>query len=142
MGYWMRFFDTKKPALTLRSLTSGLRRIDPRFGFALGQLTYDGADFAQLDVSKPGDGLFDEELATFRACVEAKGGRKSAAAKAEVLATLDATRRTVAVRVGDHPEALDLLDTVWAWLFEHRAGLLQADGEGFYDGEELILAVK
>ena len=51
-------------------------------------------------------------------------------------------KRTVVVRVGDHDEALELLDIVWDWLFTHRSGLLQADGEGFYEGEELILPVK
>lgn len=142
MGYWMRFFDTKKPALTVKSLTSALRRIDRKFGYDLGELTYDGEGFAQIEISKPGDGVFDEELANFRECVEAKGGKKVAAARTKVLATLDATKRTVVVRVGDHDDALDLLDTVWDWLFAHRSGLLQADGEGFYEDEVLILAVK
>lgn len=142
VGYWMRFFDTKTPPLTLRSLTSALRRIDRQFGLDAGQLTYGGAAFAQIELSRPGDGIFEEEVANFRNCVEAKRGAKAAGAKAKLLATLDSAKRTVVVRVGDHDEALELLDVVWDWLFAHRSGLLQADGEGFYDGEELILPVK
>ena len=142
MGYWMRFFDTKTPALTLKSLTSGLRRLDRKFGLDSGQLTYDGVAFAQIEISQPGDGIFEEEVANFRACVEAMRGPKNADAKAKVITTLDSAKRTVVVRVGDHDEALELLDIVWDWLFAHRAGLLQADGEGFYEDEELILAVK
>ena len=61
--------------------------------------------------------------------------KKTAAAKDRVLAVLGSTKRTVAVRVGDHDDALDLLDSVWDWLFEHRSGLLQADGEGFYEDD-------
>ena len=142
MGYWMRFFDTKTPVLTLKSLTSALRRLDRKFGLDSGQLTYDGVAFAQIEISQPGDGIFEEEVANFRDCVEAKRGTKIADAKAKVLATLDSAKRTVVVRVGDHDESLGLLDIVWDWLFAHRAGLLQADGEGFYEDEELILAVK
>ena len=142
MGYWMRFFDTKTPVLTLKSLTSALRRLDRKFGLDSGQLTYDGVAFAQIEISQPGDGIFEEEVANFRDCVEAKRGTKIADAKAKVLATLDSAKRTVVVRVGDHDEALELLDIVWDWMFAHRAGLLQADGEGFYEDEELLLAVK
>ena len=142
MGYWMRFFDTKNKPLTLKSLASALRRIDRKLGIDLGQLTYAGEDFAQIEISEPGDGTFDEELAAFRKSVAAKRGKKVAAAKAKVLATLDAARRTVVVRVGGHRDALDLLDIVWDWLFQHRSGLLQADYEGFYEDEILIFALK
>ena len=142
MGYWMRFFDTKNKPLTLKSLVSGLRRGDRKFGFDCGQLTYDGEDFAQIEISEPGDGIFDEELANFRAAVAAKRGAKIADAKAKVLEVLDKVKRTVVVRVGGRADALDLLDSVWDWLFEHRTGLLQADAEGFYEGEDLVLALK
>src|SRR5262245_34910330 len=138
----MRFFDTHKKPLTLANLRAGLRRVDRGFGIDSGQLTYDGEDFAQVEISKPGDGMFDEELAGFRDAVAALSGKKVATAKAKVLKTLDATKRTIVVRVGDHDLALDLLDSVWDWLFEHRSGLLQADREGFYEGEVLILALK
>ena len=142
MGYWMRFFDTEKKPLTLRSLRAGLHRSDGGFDISQGQLTYNGEDFAQIDISEPGDGIFDEELAEFRANVAAKRGAKSAAAKSEVLAILDSAKRTIVVRVGGHAEALSLLDTLWDWLFSHRSGILQADGEGFYQDEDLILALK
>src|SRR5262245_5402646 len=106
----MRFFDTKTPALTLKSLTSGLRRLDRKFGLDSGQLTYDGVAFAQIEISRPGDGIFEDEMADFRERVEAKRGTKGADAKAKVLATLDSAKRTVVVRVGDHDDALELLD--------------------------------
>ena len=85
MGYWMRFFDTKKKPLTLNAPRLGLQRIDRKFGTSLGQLTYDGAAFAQIDISVPGDGTFDNELAEFRTNVAAKSGKKSAAAKARLM---------------------------------------------------------
>ena len=30
---------------------------------------------------------------------------------------------------------------MWHWLTANRQGLIQADGEGFYQGEELVLDV-
>jgi len=141
MGYWMRFFDNHKKPLKLANLRAGLRRVDRKFDIEMGELTYNGEAFAQVEISEPGDGTFDDELANFRTAVAAKRGAKSAS-KAKVLTTLDEVKRTIAVRVGDHDDALDLLDTVWDWLFDHRSGLLHAEGEGFYEGETLILALK
>jgi hypothetical protein len=36
-------------------------------------------------------------------------------------------------------ETLGLLAPLWDWLTTSRRGLVQADGEGFYDQGELIL---
>jgi len=37
-------------------------------------------------------------------------------------------------------QTLELLSPLWEWLLANRRGLIQADGEGFYDGQHLILA--
>jgi hypothetical protein len=34
---------------------------------------------------------------------------------------------------------LGLLSPLWDWLLANRSGLIQADGEGFYEGRNLIL---
>ena len=61
-------------------------------------------------------------------------------------AAVGGARSLVAVQVlwdGEEADAaLALLDPLWAWLFRERPGLLQADGEGFYDSERLILRVE
>ncbi len=36
-------------------------------------------------------------------------------------------------------ETLDKIVPLWDWLFENYSGLLQADGEGYYDKEQKIL---
>jgi hypothetical protein len=33
----------------------------------------------------------------------------------------------------------DILDQLWDWLFDHFAGLLQVDDEGYYNRDTLIL---
>ena len=42
----------------------------------------------------------------------------------------------------DTEATLSRLDVLWDWLFTHRSGLLHAEGEGFYEDDELILALK
>ena len=116
MGYWMRFFDTHKKPLKLSTIRSALRRIDRKFDVDVDHLTYEGEPFAQIEISVPGDGVFDQELADYRANVEAKRGKKDA--KIKVLETLDKVKRTIAVRVGGRVDALDLLDALWDWLFD------------------------
>ena len=37
---------------------------------------------------------------------------------------------------------MEMLDPVWDWFFETHDGLLQADGEGYYDKDELIITVE
>lgn len=36
---------------------------------------------------------------------------------------------------------LDRLVPLWTWLQANRRGLIQADGEGYYDGQELIMVL-
>lgn len=60
-----------------------------------------------------------------------------------VLEVLTRVREMIAVQVlfggRDIESTLTRLDPLWEWLFAHRRGLLQADGEGFYDATGLVL---
>jgi hypothetical protein len=68
------------------------------------------------------------------------------AAQSPVPSVLNSASALLAVQVlrgtGDSKTTLAALDPVWAWLFEHRRGLMQADGEGYYDPEGLVLRVE
>jgi hypothetical protein len=90
----------------------------------------------------PGDGLFEEErdeLIEF-----AEDGNE--AQKRRVIDMLRAAREIVAVQVlfgnGDTGWTLDRLSPLWTWLQSNRRGLIQADGEGYYDGHDLILPLE
>ena len=73
----------------------------------------------------------------------AQGDRSS---KARVLGALGNARAIVAAQVlygkGDTEATLACLDPLWTWLFQHRSGLLQADAEGYYDAEGVVLPVE
>ncbi len=149
----MRFFDTAKP-LTLRNIRTALRRHDRLYELDIptaanprhGVLRYTGVVHAEIDLSVPGDGTFDDEIAEMLASVAAIRGRTKAHAKGLVEETLRTAKQTVVVcvRFGakELENTLERIDPLWDWLFDRGSGLLQADGEGFYDEDGLILAVK
>jgi hypothetical protein len=105
-------------------------------------LRYRGNAVGHLTLNVPDDGLFDEERDELVAFAEDGDGR----GKDRVLETLRTARGIVAVQIlfgdGDTERTLSAIDPLWRWLHANRRGLLQADGEGYYDDTGLILAVE
>ena len=74
--------------------------------------------------------------------MKAARGRK----KKRVSDALDAAKTALVVQCldegGDWDTTLNALTPLWRWLFTTRDGLLQADGEGYYDRTGLVLEVR
>ena len=146
MSYYLRFLSTDPRPVTLDDLGTALSTADRSYLVeedAAGALIHFGDRLiAQLEINLPGDGLFEEELAELRELAEEGTGT----GRGRVTSVVDGARSLVAVQVlwdGEEADAaLALLDPLWQWLFRERPGLLQADGEGFYDAERLILRVE
>jgi hypothetical protein len=150
MGYYMRFFDTSPPPLTVEAIEVALKEIDPAYHIEIakdaripqGDLYFGDAIYGEIEINQPGDGVFDEELDEMLEFLEESEG----AGRARVEAVLRSAQRTVVVRVlwqtRDTESTMIRIDPLWDRLFIEREGLLQADGEGYYDDDELILAVK
>jgi hypothetical protein len=137
VGYYIRFLLEDGRPLSLQEVMAGLRTVDPAFALSSdGHLTRDGELLAQLEVSLPGNGLLEDEIEEFREEAAEAGGTEVAARLGSVTAILAAR---VLHQDRDSEETLGLLAPLWDWLTEHRRGLVQADGEGFYDQGELIL---
>lgn len=137
MGYYIRFLLEDDRPLSLEEVTAGLHAADP--GFALtdgGDLTRGGELIAQLDISLPGSGIFEDDISLFREQAGSAGGAEVAARLGSVTAIL-AARLLWQGRTAE--ETLDQLGPLWDWLTASRRGLVHADGEGFYDQGELIL---
>jgi hypothetical protein len=81
-----------------------------------------------------------EELEEFREQVEDAGAPPRVRKK--VIAHLNQIKAIVAVRVpaSDWDNALNAASIVISYYADRPAALVQADGEGFYDGRRLILA--
>jgi len=138
----MRFYDTDPRPLHFAELLAGLREIDPAFDIDGGFLLYNGEWYAEITIDAPDDAFFDWQTDSLKAELGATAGF----GKDRVEAVLRTAQRQVFVRVlsggRDIETTLSRLDVLWDWLFAHRSGLLQADGEGFYEDEDLILATK
>lgn len=146
MGYYMRFILTgdESPQLediraALRSLSLDYAVITPDDDPSRAELLFAGERLGDLEFNQPGDDIFDEDIDELRQLVS----RSQSENRQRVLDVLDRARMMIAAQLfwqGDESEpVLVRVDPLWDWLFASYDGLLQADGDGFYDSESLIL---
>ena len=151
MGYSMRFYDTDTRPLFVSEIRAGLREIDPQFdiddandALGSGYLTHAGALYAEISIDGPDAEYFNYDWSAD--CLRVSVANEHTAGKHRVEAVLRGAQRMVHVRVRwggrDAETTLSRLDVLWDWLFTNRSGLLYAEGEGFYEDEELILPLK
>jgi hypothetical protein len=146
----MRFITPDNSNLDIPSLEKALQAVDNRYRLAedktdppLSAGIFHGSElYGKLKVDTPGDGLFEEEMKELRELLEeAKKGNVKRVATGLVNA-----KAIVVVQVFWHDretgETLERIDPLWEILFQQHDGLLQADGEGYYDTSALILALE
>jgi hypothetical protein len=149
MGYYMRFFDTSKEPMSMEAIESVLCDIDPRYRIQIdsntegkqGELYYDMEPYGEIEINQAGEDLFEaEKQEQIASLADAEEGDAEL-----VIGVLNMAQREVIVRVlfqdRDTEATLMRLDPLWSWLFSARNGLLQADGEGFYNREGLVLSI-
>ena len=149
MGYYMRFIVTDEKPINLTLLQEILRAIDLEYcldrdddpASEVADLMYGGDIFGEIEINRPDSEIFDEELEELRDAVN----ESACKGRTRVLETLDQARAIISLRVlwqGRKPEAtLERIDPLWKWLFDNRDGLLQANGEGYYDKSGLVCEV-
>ncbi len=148
MGYYMRFIVTDERDVSLSVFESALKQVDSAYlierdeeSDSEGLLKCGDDVYGQIELNRPGDGLFDGEIEELKGFVDNSEGTK----QSEVLNVLGQAKAIVAIRVLDQgresEDTLMKIDPLWRWLFANRQGLLQAGGEGYYDASGLILAV-
>lgn len=140
VGYYLRFLSRDARPLAPDEIMAGLRNVDPAFRLDEdGSLNRGDQLLAQLEFNQAGDEQFEAEINEFR-----EEAQQAGAAGEAVTARLASVTAILSVSVlwqGQTAEqTLDLLDPLWDWLVANRQGLIQADGEGFYEGRALILA--
>jgi hypothetical protein len=148
MGYYMRFIATDEQAVSLSVLETALKQVDSAYlierdeeSDSEGLLKCGDGVYGQIEVNRPGDGLFDGEIEELKGFVNNSEGTK----QSEVLNVPGQAKAIVAIRVlhegRESEDTLMKIDPLWRWLFANRQGLLQAGGEGYYDASGLILEV-
>jgi hypothetical protein len=146
LGYYMRYIVADERPVTVAQLQSALSEASADYKFDGDEIEatiiFRGHRVGHLTLNVPGDGLFDAERAELITFAEDGTG----SAKQRVIDTLHAARGIVAVQVlfgdGDTERTLASLDPLWHWLHANRTGLLQADGEGYYQQQGLILTLE
>lgn len=149
MGYYLRYIVTDEKEVTLTVLESGLKQHNVAYSIERdnesddeGNFNFNDDIYGAIEINRPGDGLFDEEIEELKEFLEdAEGERKS-----EVLQVLDDAKAIVAVQVlwaaREAEETLEIINPLWLWLYANRKGLAQADDEGYYNAEGLVLEVE
>lgn len=149
MGYYMRYITTDEPSVDFNELESVLRGIDSSYSLERdpedeteAEILNGGEIYGVAEVNVPGDGLFEDEIGELIEFVEDVEGT----AKTQVIEGLKNAKSIFCVQVlfqgRSTEDTLAKLDPVWNWLIESKSGLMQADGEGYYDRTGLLLEVK
>jgi hypothetical protein len=145
MGYLMRYISTDGREITLSMIEAALKAVDPSYAIAnvevddLGDLMYGDTQCAIIEINRPGDDMFEDDLAEFQDLV----GKGDTGVEHVVRHTLTNATALIVIEAlwkGEDAEpVLAKIDPLWNWLFANYAGLSQADSEGFYDSSGLIL---
>ncbi len=144
MGYYMRFITTDAAPIDLVKLGKVLQNLNAKYALEIEDnevtLLYGDDTCAAIEINLPGDGLFENEIEELIEPLEDLEGQQ----KKRVQSVLENAKQVFAVQVLSAARGsdgtLDCIGPIWKHLFEHHQGLLQADGEGYYDdAENLIL---
>jgi hypothetical protein len=143
MGYYVRYISTRPEPLSLGAVQAMAGAIAPPLRLSSdGDLSLGNEVVAELEVNVPGDGLFDDEREELLEEVDARREEDEEGASL-VRRTLEAATAIVAIRVLSGPrhgeEALEPIQPLLAKLAQDGPGLVQADGDGYSRGDELVL---
>jgi|CXWL01.1.fsa_nt_gi hypothetical protein len=146
MGYYMRFIVEDETTVSIDEVEAVLIRLDSRYLLArevgdqrTADIFYNDSVYGQIEINVPGDGLFEEEIGELIEFIEDSAESKREA----VIEKLNNTKSIFCIQVlfqgRTVEETLEKLAPIWDWCFRSRAGLLQVDGEGYYDASGLVL---
>ena len=149
MSYYMRYISNDPRLFSLLDIESALQAVDPKYSIKItstclsvqaGQLKYGRALYACIEIVNVSQ-VQCEDIEELREEVEDGGEGENE----RVLHCLDTATCLLTMEVKwqsrSNEVTLQKIDPLWNWLTENRKGLAQADGEGYYEGQTLILDV-
>jgi hypothetical protein len=132
VSYYIRFYADRP--LNLKGLSQAIKGVDPNYKIDGGELMQGTNILAEVELDNAGSDLFNEELGSK---VNALMQMQNHAAQ-QIAARLQATQSIVAIRI-DPNIAWDLLRPLWTVLPTLATGLTHVEGQGFYDGPQMIM---
>lgn len=148
MGYFMRYITADEQILNLADVCGVIKAISPHYQIRptdlddLVEVLYDDKVYGQIEMNMPGDELFDDDISAFLEMI----GEPKSQEENLVTATLKTATQIIAMEMfweGTNSEGtFALFDPLWDWLFANCRGILQADSEGFYSADGLLVERK
>lgn len=148
MGYYMRYILTDERWVNFELLGEVLAAIDPHYRLQatdlddLFEVLYEGRLYGQIEIDAAGDDLFEDDISAFIEML----GTPTTDTERLVAFSLTNAQQIIAVEMfweGTEAEATYAkFDPLWDWLFANRKGILQADTEGFYNADGLLVERK
>ncbi|RQV95130.1 MAG: hypothetical protein EH224_08365 [Calditrichaeota bacterium] len=146
MGYYLRYISDDDRDININLLENALRAIDQRYIITkenptsnVGDLVYGDELFGIIEVNTIGEDIFEEEIEELKENINDINSKNTVT----VRQTLTNARTIIAIQVlfqgRSIEQTLCKIDPLWNWLFGNRKGLLQVDGEGYYEKSGLIL---
>jgi len=147
MPYFTRIFGADERVPSFQALrdavaqwTATVQTEDDEPEWEVAELLYD-EEALPVDIERylpATDGLFEEDIQEFRASVE---GMEEGSARDRILELFQTTRQIISFRVPDEADdtVFGPLNAAMDALYQYVGGLIHAEGEGFYEGTDLIL---
>lgn len=149
MGYYIRFIVYDEKDITLDAIEDGIKCIDPKFNLAewdreceYAELLHGDDLYGELEIIRLDQDDVDEEIEELIEDLEdATEGDKD-----KVINLLKKAKVMLVIRVlwqgRDAETTIDTIAPLWDWLFKNYQGLLQVDGEGYFDNGNQILQME
>jgi hypothetical protein len=134
MSYYIRYF-AENP-VSLKALGAALKSLAPDYKIDGGDLMRGQDVLAEVAIDSAGSDLFNEDMSYRLDALRQVGGQ----AAQWVDARLRGTQSIIAVRI-DPSVAWDLLGPLWPSMSSLATGLTQVDGQGYFDGSNLVLGM-
>jgi hypothetical protein len=146
MGYYVRFIIYDEKDITLDAIEDGIKGIDSKFNLAEWDRECEYAEmrhghdlYGELEICRFDQDDVDEEIEELIEEVE----DDLAGDKNKVINLLKKAKVMLVIRIlwqdRDVEATIHTIAPVWDWLFDNYQGLLQIDGEGYFDRERQIL---
>lgn len=143
MGYYFRYVT--QTHVSINDIESNLKKTNNQYELQHSQindyidLLYQHKLIAHIEINRPEDDIFQEDINELIDTI----GEPQNQAEQETLKQIHAANTLIAIEAiwegANRDAALNKLDPLWAWLFQNHPGILQADGEGFYNANGLII---
>jgi len=127
--------------VTLKAISAGLKNFNPNFKIDGGELVCGTELLGEIEIVVSGTDFFNDDLAAQIADCERLGTHEAY----QVIQRIQGASSIITIRVMDgerDPAATwDMLSPMWTVLPSISSGLTRVDGQGIYDGSQLIIAL-